>query len=144
MASPVRSVLASAFVLALIVGAVGCGGDSDETATSTDATVAELQMCPSIGPEKEGNAQIAAGYNGTVNAISCREAGRYIVDHFIGAFDDTEARQMGHTYDQIAESRPGNFTSAGFACRHEPLEDGGGWALECQRDDQVVAFTFTP
>jgi hypothetical protein len=126
----------------------GSGGDAGPGVSATGPSgavgAAGLTACPTTGPEKAGTAQIAAGYNGKVNGISCSAAGSYIVDSFIGGFHESLARQSGSVQHLIRYGHPDTYRSAGFECRHRSLSDESGWALACQRGAQKVAFTFTP
>jgi hypothetical protein len=126
----------SLLLLVSALVAVGCGGN--EGANSTQTAVSTTATAPTTLSKCHG---AAANWGSSVSGISCEAAGQFIAHHALLDFP-----QPPHTnsYATIKRSKPGEFTSAGFACRFNPLPRGDGWHVACARPGQAVAFDITP
>jgi len=80
----------------------------------------------------------AAGWSSKVHRISCAHAGQFIKRHALG--DLQMAYRSRHKLTAIKSSAPGDFSSAGFACRYAPPSRGHAWHVTCQRAEQTVDF----
>jgi hypothetical protein len=130
-------------MVAAVLVAGGCGGGDESTTTST--TVAATDRGPvhprlTHCPASAGGRLAAGGWSGSVAGIGCGRAGRLILNHFIR---DCVCRGRS-TYESIRTANPAPFRSAGFKCGSFPLEDGSGWHVVCDRDDEQVSYFATP
>jgi|SRR5215204_1969755 len=133
--------IAALAALTAVLAAGGCGGSDVTTTTTTTA----LQVRPVHSrlthcPASAGGKLTAGGWSGSVAGIGCGPAGRLILHHFLG---DCICRG-GSSYGSIRTANPAPFRSRGFKCGSFPLENGSGWHVLCNRDEEQVSFFVTP
>lgn len=85
----------------------------------------------------------AGGWGGSVAGdIGCDAAGGLIQHHFNRDFGQSQF--VGSQAEEIRQSDPGRFKSAGYDCASFPLPDGYGWHMLCTRGANQISFFFTP
>jgi hypothetical protein len=137
------------FVLSvLVIGVIGgCGADDDSSVAETTARASASAKVPGADQmtrcRDQGGASLnASGWTGSVAGLSCREAGRLILNRF--APDFGRSGTPASEYPSIRNSDPASFRSAGFRCSSYPLVGGLGWHLICGRPGEALSFYLTP